>query len=340
MLLEALSLPWQLVTAEEAPGGHSGDSRMRSSEALVGGQAVIEGVMMRAPHSYCVSVRKPKGEIQEQTGKIVRPSERNKIWGWPLLRGLGTLGQAMVLGLRALRFSADVALEEDGESAREEAAGRPPKRISNRWMALNLVVSIGFFVVLYKFVPLAVATWAGKRVPALHGWLGLNLVDGLLRIFLFLVFVASLSLAREIRRVFEYHGAEHQVVFNYESGQPVAVEQARRFSRFHPRCGTSFLLTVMVIAMVLYMLIPFSTFGLRFVARIALLPVIAGLSYEIIRLAARRQGFFWAVVAAPGLWTQRLTTRQPDDQQLEVAIHALDGAMEGERRQGFQPVIS
>ncbi len=331
MLLGTLALPWQVITAEEPPVGNPDPSRVRPSEALVGGQAVLEGVMMRAPHSYCVSVRKPKGEIQAQTGKIVRPSERNKIWGWPLLRGLGTLGQAMVLGLRALRFSADVALEEDG---------RPAKPLSSWWMALNLVVSIGFFVVLYKFVPLAVATWAGKRVPALHGWLGLNLVDGLLRIFLFLGFVASLSLAREIRRVFEYHGAEHQVVFNYESGQPVAVEQARRFSRFHPRCGTSFLLTVMVIAMVLYMLIPFSTFGLRFVARIALLPVIAGLSYEIIRLAARRQGFFWAVVAAPGLWTQRLTTRQPDDQQLEVAIHALDGAMEGERRQGFQPVIS
>ncbi len=346
MLFGALLLPWQVITAEEVPAGpavggagHPEDSPARPSEALVGGQAVIEGVMMRAPHSYCVAVRKPKGEIQAQTAKIVRPSERNRIWGWPILRGLGTLGQAMVLGLRALRFSADVALEEDGKPAEKEAAGGPPKRISNWWMALNLVISIGFFVGLYKFVPLAAATWVGDRIPALHGWLGLNLVDGLLRIFLFLGFVASLSLAREIRRVFSYHGAEHQVVFNYESGQPVAVESARRFPRFHPRCGTSFLLTVMVIAMLLYMLIPFSTFAPRLIARIALLPVIAGLSYEIIRLAARRQGFFWTVVAAPGLWTQRLTTRRPDDRQLQVAIHALCGAMEWERRQGFQPVI-
>ncbi len=335
-LWQALSLPCQLALVEEGTSGSPGEAGVRPSEALVGGQAVIEGVMMRAPHSYCVAVRKPKGEIQAETGKIVRPSERNRTWGWPILRGLATLGQAMVLGLRALRFSANAALEEDAKSAGKGAATKP---ISNWWMALNLVISIGFFVVLYKFVPLAAATWVSNRIPALHGWLGLNLVDGLLRILLFLGFLAAISIMREIRRVFEYHGAEHQVVFNYESRQPVEVRKARCFSRFHPRCGTSFLLTVMIMAMLLYMLIPFATFGPRLLARIALLPVIAGLSYEIIRLAARRKGFLWAVVAAPGLWTQRLTTRQPDEQQLEVAIHALHGAMEVEQQQGFQPVI-
>ncbi len=339
MLWQALSLPWELALAEEGISRNPGATGLRVPEALVGGQAVMEGVMMRAPHSYCVAVRKPKGEIQSQTGKIVRPSERNKVWGWPILRGLATLGQALVLGLRALRFSADAALENDTKGGQRQAESKPTRPVSDWWMALNLVISIGFFVLLYKFVPLAAATWVSNRVPGLRGWLGLNLVDGLLRILLFLGFLAALSLMREIRRVFEYHGAEHQVVFNYESGEPVEVEKAKRFSRFHPRCGTSFLLTVMVIAMLLYMLIPFSTFAPRLLARIALLPVIAGLSYEIIRLAARRQGTLWAVVAAPGLWTQRLTTRGPDDRQLEVAIHALQGAMEVEQRQGFQPVI-
>lgn len=339
MLAQAVSLLWRVVFAVEAPGSEQADTPKRFSETLVGGQAVIDGVMMRAPHTYCVAVRKPNGAIETQTGTVVRLIERNKIWGWPVLRGLGTLGQALVLGLHALRFSADAALEEAGAPAREQTAGAPPKRISTWWMAVNLVVSIGFFVLLYKFVPLAAATWVGERVPVLGGWFGLNLVDGLLRILLFLSFLASISLLPEIRRVFEYHGAEHQVVFNYESGRPVAIGQARGFSRFHPRCGTSFLLTVMVIAMLLYLLVPFSTFAGRFVARLALLPLIAGLSYEIIRLAARRQGLLWKLVAAPGLWTQRLTTRQPDDPQLEVAIHALNDAIEGEKRQGFRPAI-
>ena len=163
MLFGALLLPWQVITAEEVPtgpavggAGHPEDSPARPSEALVGGQAVIEGVMMRAPHSYCVAVRKPKGEIQAQTAKIVRPSERNRIWGWPILRGLGTLGQAMVLGLRALRFSADVALEEDGKPAEKEAAGGPPKRISNWWMGCS-----GFFSSWDLWLPFR---WRGRYV--------------------------------------------------------------------------------------------------------------------------------------------------------------------------------
>jgi uncharacterized protein YqhQ len=209
-------------------------------ETLVGGQAVMEGVMMRAPHSYCVAVRKPNGEIATEELPVSRMSEKYRFFKWPILRGLGTLGQAMTLGLKALRFSANMALQ--GEQA---AAAKP---VSNGALAANLVFSLAFFIFLYKFVPLYLATQIGGHVAALHGRVMLNLVDGFIRIGIFLAFLLLISRAKDIRRVFEYHGAEHKVVFNYESGQPVNVENAQRFVTWHPRCGTSFLLVVMVLS--------------------------------------------------------------------------------------------
>lgn len=302
-------------------------------ETLVGGQAVMEGVMMRAPHSYCVAVRKPNGEVITDEKPLQKVSEKYPIFKYPVLRGLGTLGQAMSLGIKALRFSANAALD-DGSS------GKKPQEVSGWAMGLNLAFSLLFFIFLYKFVPLWMATKLGGVYEPMNGHIAINLVDGLIRIAIFLAFLGLVSRMRDIRRVFEYHGAEHKVVFNFESGQPVTVENAQRFKTFHPRCGTSFLLVVMVLSMLIYAFIPADGFVTRFASRIALMPLIAGLSYELIRFAAKRQGGMLAALTSPGLWLQRITTKPPSDDQTEIAIRALDGAMELEKSQGGELVIA
>jgi uncharacterized protein YqhQ len=300
---------------------------------LVGGQAVMEGVMMRAPHSYCVTVRKPNGELVTETSALPRVSEKYPIFKLPVLRGLGTLGQAMWLGLKALRFSAAAALD-DGQSQSKS------KDVSSWMMGVNLGFSLLFFLFLYKFVPLYLATQIGHYYPSMHGRFAVNMADGVIRIAIFLSFLTLISRMKDIRRVFEYHGAEHKVVFNFESGQPVNVKNAQRFVTWHPRCGTSFLLVVMVMSMLVYALLPFDGFAARLLGRIALLPVVAGVSYELIRFAARRQGSLMAGLTAPGLWLQRVTTKPPSDEQTSVAIHALEGAMALETAQGGELVIA
>src|SRR5438128_1715858 len=296
-------------------------------ETLVGGQAVIEGVMMRAPHSYCVAVRKPNGEIVTQEMPVPRMSEKYPLFKYPILRGLGTLGQAMSLGIKALRFSANASLSE------EDACKAKPDEVSSWMLTLNLVFSFAFFVFLYKFVPLYLVTSLGKWYPALNGRIAFNAADGAIRMAIFVGFLFLISRWKDIRRVFEYHGAEHKVVFNYESGKPVNVENAQKFVTWHPRCGTSFLFVVMIVSIVFYTVIPFDGFVAKLLSRIALLPVIAGVSYELIRFAATRRGSLLATMTAPGLWLQRITTKPPADDQTAVAICALEGAMAVEESQ-------
>ena len=300
---------------------------------LVGGQAVMEGVMMRSPHSYCVAVRKPDGQIVTEESPLEKLSDRYPAFKLPVLRGLGTLGQAMWLGMKALRFSATCALEG-------ETAGREKKSGGSLMMALNVAFSLVFFIGMYKFVPLFLATLLGKAVPALGGRLAINLTDGIIRIAIFLGFLFLLSRMKDIHRVFEFHGAEHRVVFNFESGQPVTVENAQQFVTWHPRCGTSFLLVVMVISLVCYAFLPIDNFVVKLVARIALLPLIVGLSYELIRFAAKRRQGLMALLTRPGLWLQRVTTQPPSNDQTEVAVQALEHAMELERMQGGELVIA
>ena len=303
-------------------------------ETLVGGQAVMEGVMMRAPHSYCVAVRKASGEIVTEERPLAKVSEKYPVFKYPVLRGLGTLGQAMSLGFKALQFSANAALD-DGK----DAPGRPKEM--PRWlMAANLIFALASFIFLYKFAPLYLATELGKLVPALHSRLAINLTDGVIRLLLFLVILFAISRMRDIHRVFEYHGAEHKVVFNYESGQPVNVENAQKFVTWHPRCGTSFLIVVMLVSLVLYAFLPIDGFLAKFAARIALLPLVVGVSYEVIRYAAKHQRSLMALLTAPGLWLQRITTQPPSDAQAAVAIHALEGAMALEESQGGELVIA
>ena len=304
-------------------------------ETLVGGQAVMEGVMMRAPHSYCVAVRKPDGELITDEAPLPRVSEKYPIFKYPVIRGVGTLGQAMWLGVKALRFSANAQLAEEAK-----AKGKEKGELSGWVMTANLVFSFLFFVFLYKFVPLVLTESLTSVFPVLQGQVAFNVVDGIIRIAIFLVFLYAISRLKEIRRVFEYHGAEHKVVFNFESGQAVTVENAQRFKTLHPRCGTSFLIVVMVISMIVYALLPFESFGARFAARIVLIPLIAGMSYEMIRYAARKQRSFMAALTTPGLWLQKITTQPPSDEQTAVAIRALDGAMALEQGQGGELVIA
>lgn len=321
MLARVCLLPAAIV----ARPAEAAKEKKAETEILLGGQAVIEGVMMRAPRSYCVAVRTRQGIVQKREA-LPRPQDRWRGWRLPLLRGLATIGQSLTLGIKALRFSADVALEDESE-----ATGKK-QELPGWLLGVQLAFSLLFFIFLYKYVPLVVATWFERRGLA-GGWLGFNLIDGLVRIGLFLAFIAGVSLWSDIRRVFEYHGAEHMVVYNWEAGRPVTVENARAFRPEHPRCGTSFLMVVLLVALVVYTLVPVQSFGWRLLVRILLLPVIAGVSYEVIRAAAKRkESRLWRAAVAPGMWLQRaITTRKPADDQIEVAIHALEGALEVER---------
>ncbi|MFB3917991.1 MAG: DUF1385 domain-containing protein [Terriglobales bacterium] len=316
-------------------------------ETLVGGQAVLEGVMMRSPHAWGIAVRKPSGEMVTHSEPLHRPSERRPWMGWPFVRGIVTLGQAMSLGFRALRFSANVALGE----IQQDKSGQTRKVEISGWVAaVNIAISLGFFIFMYKFLPLVGATEMKRVSPVFDNFIAFNLVDGIIRIALFLLFIWATSLWADLRRVYQYHGAEHKTVFAFESGDPVTIAAAQKFSTYHPRCGTSFLMTVMLIAIAVYTLVPVTTFWARFGVRIALLPVIAAVSYEIIRLAARLRAkaasdsslasTLFKALTQPGLWLQRITTQPPGDDQVECAIVALDRAMELEKQRGGELVLA
>jgi uncharacterized protein YqhQ len=348
-----------LVAVQLLPALESGE------ETLVGGQAVLEGVMMRSPHAWAIACRKPSGEVVTMSEPLERPSEKHKWMAWPVVRGVMTLGYAMSLGYRALRFSANVAIEEVMQSEATDvvtaASAVPPKRSEaepspaasfqaqtrekaatiSGWLAAgNVILSLAFFIFMYKYLPLLAATELKKVNPAFGGQIVFNLIDGAVRLILFLLFIWGVSLFPDIRRVYEYHGAEHKTVFAFENGDPLETAAVQKYSTFHPRCGTSFLMTVMLISIGFYMLIPFTTFWARFASRIALLPVIAGVSYEIIRFAAKHRGSLFALMTAPGLWLQRITTQPPSDEQAQCAIVALDRAMALEKENGGELVIA
>lgn len=307
-------------------------------ETLIGGQAVMEGVMMRAPHSYCVAVRKPNGELVTEEQPVQRMSDKYPIFKLPILRGLGTLGQAMGLGMKALKFSANAALSE--VSTDDEKGASKPVEISNGMMAIQMVLMLTIFIVVFKWLPLTMATRIGKSVPSLSSLFATNLLDGGIRGVILLGYLLLLSRLKDIRRVFQYHGAEHKVVFNFESGKPVDLQTAQSFPTWHPRCGTNFLAVVILVSFLFYPLLPIQGFLPRLLIRIALLPLIAGVSYEVIRFAAKRPGTLFSLISKPGLWLQRITTQPPDDTQASVAIHALEGAMALEEKQGGELVIA
>ena len=314
--------------------------------------------MMRSPHAWAIACRKPSGEVITMSEPLDRPSEKHKWMGWPIVRGVMTLGYAMNLGYRALRFSANVAIEDamqDDQAEKSSSAVAPTPSaaaasksqtrekaatISNWLAAVNILISLTFFIFMYKYIPLLAATELKKIDPALGGRIAFNLIDGGIRLVLFLLFIWGVSLWKDIRRVYQYHGAEHKTVFAFENGDPLDTATVQKYSTFHPRCGTSFLMTVMLISIGFYMLIPFTTFWARFASRIALLPIIAGISYEIIRFAAKYRGSLFALITAPGLWLQRITTKPPSDEMAQCAITALDQAMSLEKERGGELVIA
>jgi uncharacterized protein YqhQ len=346
-----------LVAVQLLPALESGE------ETLVGGQAVLEGVMMRSPHAWAIACRKPSGEVVTMSEPLERPSEKHKWMAWPIVRGVMTLGYAMSLGYRALRFSANVAIEdvmqspehnstpvataasavqlEPSPSGSSQSQTREKAATISGWLAAgNVIISLAFFIFMYKYLPLVAATEIKKINPALGGQIMFNLVDGVVRLILFLLFIWGVSLFPDIRRVYQYHGAEHKTVFAFENGDPLSTAAVQKYSTYHPRCGTSFLMTVMLISIGFYMLVPFTTFWARFASRIVLLPVIAGVSYEIIRFAAKHRGSLFALMTAPGLWLQRITTKPPSDEMAQCAITALDQAMALEKERGGELVIA
>ncbi len=268
-----------------------------AEETLVGGQAVLEGVMMRSPHAWGIAIRKPDGELAIHSEPLAKPSEKAPWKAWPFIRGIITLGSAMVLGFKALRYSADVALEDEKTESGEKL------EMSGWVAAFNIALSLGFFIFMYKFLPFAAARSLRHWAPQTANTVLFALIEGLIRFAIFLGFIWLTS-------------------------------------RWSPRCGTSFLMTVMIISIAVYALVPVHGFWTGFASRIVLLPLIAGGSYEIIRYAAKRRSSLFAMMTAPGLWLQRITTQPPDNTQVECAIVALNHAMELELQHGGEMVIA
>jgi uncharacterized protein YqhQ len=277
----------------------------------IGGQAVIEGVMMRAPNSLVIAVRKPDHEIIVRRERLTPLKERFPPFKWPVLRGIAVLVESLVWGMKALTYSANQAIEDEGEES--------PKQMGGFTMAVTMILSIALGIVLFVVVPERLANLVSERSFVF------NVADGVIRLAIFFIYVLLISRSKYISRVFEYHGAEHKSIHAYEAGEELTPENALKYSPQHPRCGTAFLMTVMVVSIIV-----FSIFGkpgsilVRIGTRLALIPFIAGVSYEIIKLTSRkRHSKFVQVIMLPGLWLQRLTTREPSEDQIQVAITSL-----------------
>jgi uncharacterized protein YqhQ len=376
-------------------------------DLIVGGQAVIEGVMMRTPNAYAIAVRKADGTIVNTAARLPKWSDKYPILKLPVLRGGAVLVQSMGLGIKALNYSANEAFAE-AEQAEEVAVALSPaviegegdfagitgampglfpvptqkrskdelKKGTTGAAVGSIIFALIFNVLLFVAAPLLLtnalfigAGWATTPATATstaapapttptaepedQAWytdawatvrtylhpvrpsVAFNLIDGMIRMSFFLIMIVSFSLLKDIRRVFQYHGAEHKTVFTWEAGLPLTVENARPQPRQHPRCGTSFLMVVMLVAIVLFSVIKFDSLLLNFLIRIVLMPVVAGLSYEIIRLSAKKESsWFFKLMTRPGVWLQNVTTKEPDDNQLEVAIEALKESLKLEPTTG------
>jgi len=300
------------------------------SELLVGGQALIEGVMMRSPGAYGIAVRRPDGSIALQRGKVASLAKRYPFLKLPVLRGVAVLFQSLAIGIRALNFSAEQAMAAPVQEAAAESAEPKKEEKASSWaIAGSMAFGIGAGVLFFIFLPLWLTQLGEKFLFGHLSSLAFNLVDGGLRALFFLGYIFAISRMKDIHRVFQYHGAEHKVVFNYEKALPLTVDNARAQSRLHPRCGTSFLLFVLLVSILVFALIPKTApFLVKFGGRLVLVPLIAGLSYEVLRITAKRRAApLFALLVAPGLALQRITTQEPTDDMLEVAIAALEEAL-------------
>ena len=296
----------------------------------IGGQAVMEGVMMRGPYKTTVAVRKPDGEIErkiENNGVKTRA----KFFKLPIVRGCVNFVDSLVIGMKALMYSAefiDLEGEEEEESKfdkwLEEKLGDKIKDVViYAAVAISIVLSVGLFMILPTFLTRLVEAIPFIK-PITETQLFTSVFEGVIRMVIFLGYMLLVSQMKDIKRVFEYHGAEHKTIACYEAGEELTVENVRKHTRFHPRCGTSFLLFVMIISIIIFLFLPKTGIILRVLMRLALLPVVAGLSYEVIKWAGRSKNKAVCALSKPGLWLQRLTTREPDDSQIEVAIASME----------------
>ena len=285
-----------------------------------GGQAVLEGVMMRSPSSWAVAVRTPEGDITEVVNEITSPMQRRRLWRLPVVRGVIALGESLAIGFRALAISANVATQERDEH------GEIKTQIGRGQIIFSFALAIGFALMLFKVGPALLTSWLPIESTELF-----VVVEGLIRVSVFIGYIALISLLPDLRRVFQYHGAEHKTINALESGAELTPEKVQKFSLIHPRCGTAFLLWVMVIAIFVFAFVGRPAWYWLILSRILLLPVIAGLAYEVIRFAGKHQSNrLLMTLLAPGLWLQRLTTREPTDDQVEVSIRALRRVLERE----------
>ena len=275
---------------------------------IVGGQAVIEGVMMRGFGKVATAVRSPDGNICVQVKAVSSIAERFPILKLPILRGAVSLFESLLLGMKSLSFSA-------------QAAGQEDEQLSDKEMIATIILAVALACGLF----LAIPTGAAKFFHALtDDPIILNLAEGFLRLIIFLAYLFTISRMKDIQRVFQYHGAEHKTIFCYEASLPLTVENVKKFPRLHPRCGTAFLLIVMLVSIFVFAFLGWPELWLRILSRIILLPLVAGLSYELIRFSARSKNSFVKLATLPGLWLQYLTTREPDDEMIEVAIKSLE----------------
>jgi len=290
----------------------------RPPGATVGGQAVIEGVMMRAPNGWAVAARRPDGVIEAVSHELPRLSARSAWAKVPFVRGVLVLIESLSLGMRALTWSARKAgVEEDGEEIR------------SRDIVGAMVVALVFFVAVFMVLPLLAARGA-ERLLDTDSTVVFNVVDGVVRIGLFIGYIWAIGRSAEIGRVFEYHGAEHKTIHAYEAGKPLQIDQIQPYSPRHPRCGTNFLLIVILIALIVFTAIGKPAWYWLIASRVFLIPVIAGIAYELLKAAAETS--WLKVMSKPGIWLQRLTTREPSDDQVEVAIASLMAALTEEER--------
>lgn len=302
-------------------------------KSKIGGQALIEGIMMRGLDKTSMAVRLPNGEIDVEkwdSGDLVHPKWYRKI---PLVRGCVNMVESLIVGYKCLMKSAEKSIPDDEE---EEEPSKFEQKIESIFgdKLFKIVGTIGTILgvilalLLFMYVPMLIVKGISYLVP-LGGWK--TVIEGIIKIIIFILYLWGVSRLRDIRRTFEYHGAEHKSIACYEAGEELTVENIKKYRRFHPRCGTSFLLIVLVISILVFSVVTWNSMLIRILLKIALLPVVVGISYEIIRIAGRYDNIVTRIISAPGLWLQRLTTREPDASQIEVAIAALKEVLPEDR---------
>ena len=302
-------------------------ARRKSRYSGIGGQAVLEGVMMKNKEKYAVAVRKPDGEIEVEVETYQGLAHGSKFKELPFIRGIFNFLDSLILGTRALNYSASFYEEEEGKETKFDKAmdkmsgGNGEKLLSGIVTVISIMLAVGIFIVLPYFISSLFESFIRNRSL-------MAIIEGVIRIALFLLYVWGISAMKDIRRLYQYHGAEHKCINCIEKGRPLTVHNVMRSSRLHKRCGTSFIFFVMLVSIVLFFFIQVDNVAEKVILRILLMPVVAGISYEIIRLAGRTDNVFIKILSAPGMWFQRMTTREPDESMAEVAIASVEAVFD------------